>query len=410
MPYLWFSHGHPDHFHTDSIDLIPIGKTLLVGESYHSDMKEYLEYLGHTVRVLKYREWVDLGDGVRICCMNNLNQDAILVIETPDGLIVNKNDSPFMGEFRFLRSLTKKWPRHKTWMTALCAIDADMKNIVDADGNRIPSDPVPLKRGMVWETARYCDEVGVGNFCVSSSQHKYVRADSCWSNAYLVTWDDIKSLWTRPAVAIHAPFITVDMATGTVTPTPFNPETDDSRVYDPTGGDNWDTRLTEEQWQQAITFFQKYESLESIVDFIGLTIGGERRDIRTSKRNVSLDQARGRHFRVPAQSFLECIKWGYFDDLLIGNFMKTELIGARLYPDFTPNLAKYGGNARAYTKKAVQELKWYYLRQNIWAYMSWRIGEFMRWDILPFARRVAEATGTKAALKYVYRRAIGDPV
>ena len=39
MPYLWFSHGHPDHFHTDSIDLIPIGKTLLVGESYHSDMK-----------------------------------------------------------------------------------------------------------------------------------------------------------------------------------------------------------------------------------------------------------------------------------------------------------------------------------------------------------------------------------
>jgi hypothetical protein len=327
--------------------------------------------------------------------MNNLNQDAILVIETPDGLIVNKNDSPFMGEFRFLRSLTKKWPRHKTWMTALCAIDADMKNIVDADGNRIPSDPVPLKRGMVWETARYCDEVGVGNFCVSSSQHKYVRADSCWSNAYLVTWDDIKSLWTRPAVAIHAPFITVDMATGTVTPTPFNPETDDSRVYDPTGGDNWDTRLTEEQWQQAITFFQKYESLESIVDFIGLTIGGERRDIRTSKRNVSLDQARGRHFRVPAQSFLECIKWGYFDDLLIGNFMKTELIGARLYPDFTPNLAKYGGNARAYTKKAVQELKWYYLRQNIWAYMSWRIGEFMRWDILPFARRVAEATGKK---------------
>lgn len=92
MPYLWFSHGHPDHFHTDSIDLIPIGKTLLVGESYHSDMKEYLEYLGHTVRVLKYREWVDLGDGVRICCMNNLNQDAILVIETPDGLIVNKNE------------------------------------------------------------------------------------------------------------------------------------------------------------------------------------------------------------------------------------------------------------------------------------------------------------------------------
>ena len=40
MPYLWFSHGHPDHFHTESIDLIPKDKTLLLSESYHNDMKE----------------------------------------------------------------------------------------------------------------------------------------------------------------------------------------------------------------------------------------------------------------------------------------------------------------------------------------------------------------------------------
>ena len=410
MPYLWFSHGHPDHFHTESIDLIPKDKTLLLSESYHNDMKEYLEYVGHKVRVLKYREWFDLGDGIRICSMNNLNQDSILVIETPDGLIINKNDSPFMGEFRFLCSLVKKWPREKTWLTSLCAIDADMKNFVDASGKRIPLDPAPLKKGMIYKTARYSDGLGVGHFCCSSSQHAYVRNDASWAKEYLVKWSDIQSMWIRPAVKIHQPFVTVDMATGVVTPTPFNKETDDKRTYDPTGGDDWNTKLTEEQWQEATAFFQKYESLEDIVDFIGLTIGGERRDIRTSKRSVPKDQMRGIHFRVPAQSFLECIKWGYFDDLLIGNFMKTELINAQLYPEFTPNLAKYGGNAHAYTKKAVKELKSYYMRRNIWAYIPWRLSELMRWKILPFARRIADVTGTKTVMKYVYRRSIGDSV
>ena len=47
-----------------------------------------------------------------------------------------------------------------------------------------------------------------------------------------------------------------------------------------------------------------------------------------------------------------------FDDLLIGNFMKTTLIDCdSLYPDFTPYVAKYGDNGMA---KSRQELKSYF--------------------------------------------------
>jgi hypothetical protein len=48
-----------------------------------------------------------------------------------------------------------------------------------------------------------------------------------------------------------------------------------------------------------------------------------------------------------------------FDDLLIGNFMKTTLIGdwpaSRLYPYFTPVVAKYADNGHAYSAQELEE-------------------------------------------------------
>src|SRR5205807_1492306 len=55
------------------------------------------------------------------------------------------------------------------------------------------------------------------------------------------------------------------------------------------------------------------------------------------------------------------VKFEVFDDLLIGNFMKTTLHGEwgpqGLYPDFTPYVAKYADNGRA---KTASELRRYY--------------------------------------------------
>ena len=44
------------------------------------------------------------------------------------------------------------------------------------------------------------------------------------------------------------------------------------------------------------------------------------------------------------------MEYGYFDDLLIGNFMKVRLVNTKLYPQFTPLVAKIGGNAKVYTR------------------------------------------------------------
>src|SRR5438067_4993462 len=49
---------------------------------------------------------------------------------------------------------------------------------------------------------------------------------------------------------------------------------------------------------------------------------------------------------------MSCIEHELFDDLLIGNYMRTTLHDVEaLYPHFTPFVAKYGDNGGAKTKR-----------------------------------------------------------
>ena len=55
---------------------------------------------------------------------------------------------------------------------------------------------------------------------------------------------------------------------------------------------------------------------------------------------------------------MTCIEHELFDDLLIGNFMRTTLFNTQgLYPHFTPYVAKYADNGGA---KTMRELRAYF--------------------------------------------------
>ena len=64
---------------------------------------------------------------------------------------------------------------------------------------------------------------------------------------------------------------------------------------------------------------------------------------------------KGITFELPRHSLVEACKYNIFDDLLIGNFMKTKLYNLRSLYDpainFNNIVCKYGDNGLAYTKK-----------------------------------------------------------
>lgn len=407
--YFWFSHGHPDHLHTESVNLLPRSCLLLVPDLYNSRIPEHLREMGFNVRVLKYREWFQVTSKIRICCLDNINQDAILAIDTDEGLIINKNDSPFCGEAGFLRSLVNKHPRNRTYMTSLYSGGGDMENRVNAQGERIIAPPQDYELGKALKVSREAASLGVGVYCCSSSQHVFARADSQWANAYGMDWTVLAKYWNRQDIRLVRPFVTVDMESGGITYNDLEPR----KLPDASGmgEDDWNETLNETEWKQAVAFFKKFETLQDDVDIISITIGGVRTDIPMNVRaaRIAPDKLRMVHFMAPKKSFMESITWGYFDDMMIGNFMKTELRNMSLYPDFTPKIGKMGGDPRVFTKQDLVKFRWHYFSRNPYAYLSMSLSQWFKNVIVNNLRVITDKIGMKPFFKWVYRRALlGD--
>jgi hypothetical protein len=409
--YIWISHGHPDHLHPESLQLLPRDKKILLPDHYTSEIRDSLQDLGFAVTVLPYRQWQQLSPRLRCLCLDNENQDGVLIVEAGDSLVVNLNDSPLCGEERFIRTLVRRYDRRKTYLARLCAVDADMLNFVDAHGTRIIDPAEQRKPGMIWETARLTERLGIGNFVCSSSQHLYVRPDSVWANPYRIVWADIQRHWTRPQIRVLEPFVVVDLETGAYERKHPTQESDLSQITDSTGSDDYSERLSEEEWSRVVAFFRRFELLRPYFDYLEFVVGGERRRLWLDprRRQARRRALRGFAFHVPRAALMATMEHGYFDDLLIGNFMKTELHNAKLYPHFTPVVAKLGGNAKVFTWAEWRAFKRRYFRRNPGGYMSWRVEQRFE-EGLDVARVVADYLGVKRPLKVLYRKILADPI
>ncbi|HLI20655.1 MAG TPA: hypothetical protein VKV32_06035 [Stellaceae bacterium] len=410
-PFIWISHGHPDHLHPGSLAKLPKDKTILLPDHYHAEIRDSIAAMGFAVEVMPYRRWRQISPQVRAMCLDNENQDGILIVEAGDSLVVDLNDSPLCGEARFIKKLIGRYDRAKTYVASLCAIDADMINLIDAQGRRTIEPPEQRKKGMIWATARKIDRLGAGNFVSSASQHIYVRADSVWANPYRVTWADVEKHWTRPQVRKIEPFSIIDLESGAYHKKHPSQRSAVEQITDATAEDDWNERLSEAEWHALAAFFDKYETVRKYFDYIDVVVGGERRRVWLVAEAKGRAEARlrGIGFHVPRRSLLATVEYGYFDDILIGNFMKTELHNTTLYPHFTPLIAKLGGAAKVYTEAERRRFNRRYLRRNPLGYIEWHAGQ--KFDA--FVDRVrwwSERFGVKRPLKSIYRRMIGDPV
>src|SRR5204863_2610536 len=112
----------------------------------------------------------------------------------------------------------------------------------------------------------------------------------------------------------------------------------------------------------------------------------------------------------PLQSLLEAVKYGYFDDFLIGNFMRTQLHGnASLYPFVTPLMAKLGGNAKVYSRRDYLRFRLRYFRRNPAGFIRSRLKRWFEYTVVPAVREWALRLKLFRPLKMVYRELLlGD--
>ena len=85
-PYVWFSHGHPDHLNGASLPELS-SKTILLGDFVGGRIRRELEAQGFRVRVLPDRAWTRLSPRLEVLCITDYFQDSILLLRLGGRLV-----------------------------------------------------------------------------------------------------------------------------------------------------------------------------------------------------------------------------------------------------------------------------------------------------------------------------------
>lgn len=394
-PFIWFSHGHPDHLNPDSLELFK-GKTILIPDHVGARIHQDLGGMGYQTRILKNKEWVQLSEKVRILCIADYYQDAILLIDINGRLLVNTNDALDRGWGRFVRKIISSYKT--SFLLSLFGYgDADMINYYREDGSFIAPKAalkLPIGAGIQQATESY----GVSYYIPFSTMHQYQRTDSIWAQPYTTPIEDFALGFKSNSSQILPAFVHYDCETDEYVS--LNPPENKIAIQDPSAfGDNWADPLSPEDFEKAKSYFQKIEHLSTFLDYINLRIGGRDNVIPLGKSNF----ARGLQFELPRGSLMTAIEYRIFDDLLIGNFMKTTLIGhwpkSGLYPDFTPYVARYADNGFSYSK---EELETYFNQYRERDPLTFRLHQLEMKSIETFRSLVTGGSPLFQAAKAAY--------
>ena len=345
--YIWLSHGHPDHLHSTSIDILN-NKKILLPNHYGGRIYYELKEKGYNVNILEDGMWVNLSNNIKIMCISDYNQDAILLIDINGILLVNINDASDRAWGGYVRKITKEY--EISFLLSLSGYgDADMINYFNNDGDRIlpnGGEKKPFGKSIV----KLTEKIGAKFFIPFSSMHKYQRTDSIWVNKWTTDISDYSKGFKSDKCEILPAYISYDCISDMFEK--INPKEVKIMPVEPIEfGDAWDEPLENSDLNKIKEYFGKISHLRKVLSFINFKIANKDNFIDI---NPNLSD-KGITFEVPRNSLMKAIDFEIFDDLLIGNFMKTTIHGSwsntkKLYPEFTPYVSKYADNAQVKSK------------------------------------------------------------
>jgi hypothetical protein len=364
--YLWVSHGHPDHLSGDSLAELK-DKTILVPDHRGARVCNDLRAQGYDVQVLPDRKWFELSPRVKVLCIADYNQDGVLICDVNGRLVLNLNDAGDRGWGGFVKKLARGYSR--VFLLNLCGFgDADMINFWGEDGRMLPLPARTPLGATLSSRARYW---GANAAIPFSAMHRFQRTDSAWANRVSAKLEDYSDGFDDSTCELLPAYLRYDCVTDDVMP--LSPAPSREPLHDPAEfGDDWKEPLQPEDKARLRSYFLSFEALKANIDFLRFVVGGD----ETTVELRASDFRRGITFEVPRASLMNAVRWEIFDDLLIGNFMKVTLHGdwgpGRLYPDFSPWVAKYGDNGRARTMEELREYHRGYFRRAPAGYLKHR--------------------------------------
>ena len=345
--FIWFSHGHPDHINPISLKRF-LGKKIFLPDHYGSRIYKDLIAENFDVEILKDKKWYNLSENIKIQCVTNLLQDSILLIEVDKRLFINLNDAGTKYYEKYIKNLTKNYKEN--YLLSLSGYgDADMINFFSESGKKITKskvDKVPPGK----QLSDMCETIGANNIIPFSSFHQYQRADSVWAQSITVDNDEYKD-GVSEKINFIEPFSIIDCKNGkteSIKPNKIIPKIKSPEEF----GDNWADQLSKEDFEEIKKYFHSKIMLKKTIGFIRFIVGGKEHFIKFDNKLAS-----GISFEVPRNSLVTTVRYKIFDDLLIGNFMKTTLhnFPNLYYKNFKYIIANWSDNGYVDTNEEFQE-------------------------------------------------------
>ena len=355
-PFVWVSHGHPDHLHGPSLERLR-GKTILLPDHRGSRIAEALDEEGHRPRVLVDRSWTRLSDRIRVWTFSDSMQDAGLLVEL-DGstLIVNLNDLSNTGWKPAVRKVARDYPTVLV-MAASGFGDIRWMNFWDTDGNAIPSyAQLRVEAGVKIgpENAALTDAVCGTHFVPFSSMHQYQREDTLWANKYVTGLDDYTNGYDSNTSVPLPPYIRYEVG-GDMTE--LLPKEILAPPMPPSSfGDDWSETLTPAEAKEVTDYFERIETLGSHLDFVTVRVGGREHGVKYQAGDIGVS------FEVPRGSLLTTVRYRIWDDLFASQFMRTTWHGLSVDEGLAAFLAvgRYADQADVVTASQLEEYMSHY--------------------------------------------------
>jgi len=205
---VYVTHEHPDHFHTPSIRRLGQAPTYLFPAFAEHGVVDYLAGRGYRADILPARRWRALGEGVSILSLPLWNDDSVLVVDTPQALILNLNDAkPAPPVVKALRRLGDRLGKPRVLLASYSPASL-VNSFSDPEGGQIR---LRSPEHYVRYICRLCERLGAGMFLPFASQAVFRRADSEWANPLRTGFADLQRCWTGQSELLP-PYTTLELA------------------------------------------------------------------------------------------------------------------------------------------------------------------------------------------------------
>ena len=349
--YIWFSHGHPDHVDGASFKYFK-NSIILIPDHYGDRIYNFFNQRYKCIKI-KSNEWMNLSENIRIKSFSDWNQDASILIEIlKQDIIFNQNDGKSLGWSSTIKNIIKNY-KNRFLLRLYSWGDADMINLYDQNDKFIkPYAASKPKLGKIYSSALKHWNC---NFAIPfSTFHRYVREDSIHMNQFVTPIDKHNENFDNRNGELLPAFIRWDSRSEDYQKIKVS-LSKDLLVTADSLGDSWSDELEKNDKILIENYFKKITHLKYFFGSFVFSVAGKDYTVKLSDKKTQI------RFSCPRNSLVASINRLTFDDILIGNFMKTQLIGVKsLYPNFTPFVTKYSDNGIANSKSELGQYFDYY--------------------------------------------------